>query len=131
MAAKSMVVSVKERSQEANYMLAVIPGNRKVNMKRVKRSLNVYDVSLAPYEKAGELTYCQMGAVPPFSFHRDLFVIVDPLLMENEEIVFNAGLLDTSIAMKAEDYLKAVQPHSIMEISAAIETDNHKHILQI
>lgn len=116
-AAKSMVVSLKKKSEVITYMLAVIPGDRRVNFKALKKNLNLYDASLAPQNKASELTYCQMGAVPPFSFHQELSIVVDPLVLENDEIVFNAGLLDKSIVIDVKDYLQVVQPREILSIS--------------
>ena len=57
------------------------------------------------------LTGLVPGAVPPFGepiFKLPLFV--DPSLLENEKISFNAGSLTNSITMKLEDYLKVANP---------------------
>ena len=65
---------------------------------------------MAAREKAQELTGCVIGAIPPFSFHEQLQVLADPLIQQNEEVVFNAGRLDRSIFMKLADYLRIAKP---------------------
>jgi len=39
-----------------------------------------------------------------------LSVLADPLILENEEVVFNAGRLDRSIMMKMDDYIRIARP---------------------
>jgi len=55
------------------------------------------------------LTSCEIGAVPPFSFNENLNVIVDPALYENEEIIFNAGLLDRTVFILVQNYRKIIE----------------------
>ena len=67
--------------------------------------------SLASRDLARELTGCEIGAIPPFSFNPDLCLLVDPSLRErHEEIVFNAGRLDASILLNTEDYFRLAAP---------------------
>ena len=61
-------------------------------------------------EKAQELTGCVIGSIPPFSFSDQLQVLADPLIQQNEEVVFNAGRLDRSIFMKLDDYIRIAKP---------------------
>jgi len=37
-------------------------------------------------------------------------VLADPLITENDEVVFNAGRLDRSVMMKLDDYIRIVKP---------------------
>ena len=54
-----------------------------------------------------------IGAIPPFSFNDQLEVLADPLIQENEEVVFNAGCLDRSIFMKLDDYNRMAGPQLV------------------
>ena len=40
-------------------------------------------------------------------------VLVDPLILQNEEVVFNAGRLDRSIFMKLDDYVRIAKPQIV------------------
>ncbi len=105
-AAKAMVLMVKQGKKDKRYFLAVVPGDCKVDMEAVKELGRGTHVMFAPAPVAEELTGCVMGSVPPVSFHPDLKLVVDPKLLEHEEIVFNSGRLDRSIFIQREGFLK-------------------------
>ena len=108
-AAKAMVLKIKRSKADQRYVLAVVPGDRKVDMKAVKAVCGG-DASFAAPDVAAELTGCAMGAVPPVSFHPDLKVVMDVKFLNESDIVFNAGLLDKSIFIDRADFLGLTQP---------------------
>ena len=107
---KSIVVQVRLNRRENIYCLANVPGDCRIDFKGIKRHFNADSVAFASREKAQELTGCVIGAIPPFSFNDQLPILADPLIQQNEEVVFNAGRLDRSIFMKLEDYIRIAQP---------------------
>ena len=110
---KSMVLQVRLTKKENIYCLANVPGNCCVDFNGVKQYYNADSVAFAQRDKAQELTGCVIGAIPPFSFSDQLQLLADPLIQENEEVVFNAGRLDRSIMMKLSDYIRIAQPHLV------------------
>jgi Ala-tRNA(Pro) deacylase len=105
-AIKSIVVQVRMSRKENHYYLANVPGDCRVDLNAIKRHFQADGIAIAPREKAEALTGCVIGAIPPFSFQDQLKVLADPLIQENEEVVFNAGRLDRSIFMKLSDYVR-------------------------
>jgi Ala-tRNA(Pro) deacylase len=110
---KSIVLQVRLNRKENIYCLANVPGDCRIDFDGIKRHFNADSVAFASREKAQELTGCVIGAIPPFSFSDQLQVLADPLIQENEEVVFNAGRLDRSIFMKLADYLRIAKPQLI------------------
>lgn len=110
---KSMALQVRLTRRENIYVLANVPGDCRVDFDGVKSHFNADSVAFAAREKAEALTGCVIGAIPPFSFNDQLPALVDPLVLENEEIVFNAGRLDRSIMMKLADYVRIAQPQIV------------------
>ena len=110
---KSMVLQVRLTRKENIYCLANIPGNCRVDFDGVKNYFNADSVAFAQREKAQELTGCVIGAIPPFSFSDQLQLLADPLVQQNDEVVFNAGRLDRSIMMKLSDYVRIARPHLV------------------
>jgi Ala-tRNA(Pro) deacylase len=111
-AAKAMVVAVRSCDNERRrFVLAVVPGDRRVNFDAIARAQQGRKASLASAHEAANLTRCEMGAVPPFSFDPKLTLMVDVNLMAEEQIVFNAGRLDRSIFLRSDDYLRLAQPY--------------------
>jgi Ala-tRNA(Pro) deacylase len=109
---KSIVIQVR-RKKENSYCLANVPGDCRIDFKGIKAHFDADSVAFASREKAQQLTDCVIGAIPPFSFNDQLQVLVDPLIQENEEVVFNAGRLDRSIFMKLADYLRIAKPQLV------------------
>ena len=117
-AAKAMVVAVRSRDAERRrFVLAVVPGDRRVNFDAIARVYRGRAASLASTHEAANLTGCTMGAVPPFSFDPQLTLMADVNLMAEQQIVFNAGRLDRSIFLSSEDYLRLANP--VVEYIAA------------
>ncbi len=110
---KSMVLQVRLTKKENIYCLANVPGNCRVDFDGVKQYYNADSVAFAQRDRAQELTGCVIGAIPPFSFSDQLPLLADPLIQENEEVVFNAGRLDRSIMMKLSDYIRIAQPYLV------------------
>lgn len=109
-AAKSLVLEATDRSGKTRgYYLAVVPGDKRVDLKFLRSALNAKRVQFAAAEKAMELTGCVMGAVPPFTFHKELRVMLDMTIADVDQLVFNAGELDISVAMATKDYLRIVR----------------------
>lgn len=109
---KSIVIQVRLK-KETMYCLANVPGDCRIDFDGLKRHYQAGSVAFASREKAQELSGCVIGAIPPFSFSDQLQVLADPLIQENEEVVFNAGRLDRSIFMKLHDYLRIAQPQLV------------------
>ena len=115
--AKAMLCRVKELPDQ--LVLAILPGDRKVDFKKVALAVGGKKASFASPEEATARTGCAIGAIPPFSFSPDIRLVVDPqLLARHKEIAFNAGRLDTSIVLNADDYERIAGP-LLADISAA------------
>ena len=110
---KSIVVQVRLNRKENVYCLANVPGDCRIDFDGIKAHFGADSVAFASREKAQELTGCVIGAIPPFSFNDQLKVMADPLIQENEEVVFNAGRLDRSILMRLEDYIRIAIPQLV------------------
>lgn len=107
--AKAMLCQSKDDA--AKLVLAILPGDQKLDFKKLAAAIQVKKVGFAPPETAMEKTGCVIGAIPPFTFHEDIQLVLDPSLVTRfPEIAFNAGRLDTSIVLDSQDYLSIAQP---------------------
>ena len=110
---KSMTLQVRLTRKENIYCLANVPGDCRIDFDGVKHHFNADSVAFASREKAQALTRCVIGAIPPFTFSDQLKVLADPLIQQNDEVVFNAGRLDRSIFMKLDDYIRIAKPQLV------------------
>ena len=120
-AIKSIVVMIRFGKKEARYVLANVPGHCRLDLNGIRDLYGGTQSAFAPREKAEELSGCVIGSIPPFSFNDQLEVLADPLIQENEEVVFNAGRLDRSIFMRCEDFVRIAKPR-LVKIAVLPET---------
>ncbi|MFF4953019.1 YbaK/EbsC family protein [Streptomyces chattanoogensis] len=107
-AAKCLVVQVKMSRKASRYALAIVPGDRRVDLDAIRTLLGGVRAGFAPRERAEQLTGCRSGSIIPIPFHPELELIVDPGLLGHEEVFFNAARLDRSVALATRDYLELV-----------------------
>jgi Ala-tRNA(Pro) deacylase len=109
-AAKCIILMVKIGKKITKYVLAVVPGDARVDLDAVKTLLQGTYVSFASTDIAERLAGSVTGTILPFAFLPDLELIVDTSLLENETIYFNAARLDRSLALKTSDYIMLAKP---------------------
>jgi Ala-tRNA(Pro) deacylase len=112
--AKAVVLRVKERGGRKYFAMIVLPGDKRFDNQKVKKSFGAKDIRFATEKEVVEVTNGVLpGGVPPFGQLFGLKVVVDPGLLRNERIIFNAGDKRFSIAMKSKDYLSLVKPEVV------------------
>jgi Ala-tRNA(Pro) deacylase len=109
-AAKCLILIVKVGRSSTRFILAVVPGDARVDMNRVKALFNATYVGFAATDVAERLGGSVAGTVLPFALDSQLVLIVDHSLLEHEEIYFNAARLDRSLALRTQDYIKVATP---------------------
>ncbi|QQR49941.1 hypothetical protein IPF86_02535 [Candidatus Nomurabacteria bacterium] len=115
--AKAIIVRVKIPNEAKKFIMLVVPGDMRFSERQLKANLGITEVRFATEVEVGEITDGILpGGVPPFGNLFSLEVYVDPEVLKNEKIIFNAGDRSYSIAMKAADYEKIVTP-TIVQIT--------------
>ena len=109
-AAKAMVLDVRGGGGGKRTVLAILPGNRKLDFDAVAALFEARKCGFASPQSAQALTGCAMGAVPPFSLNPDLSVVVDEDLLANQTLFFNAGRLDRSMELDTRDWIAVARP---------------------
>ena len=109
-AAKAMVLDVRGGGGGRRSVLAILPGNRKIDFNAVAALFEARKCGFASPETAQALTGCVMGAVPPFALNPDLAIVVEEDLLANKTLFFNAGRLDRSMELATKDWLAAARP---------------------
>jgi Ala-tRNA(Pro) deacylase len=81
------------------YVLAVVAGDRRVDLNAVKALM-----------KGTYVSFASPDTVVPFSFHPGLELVVDSSFLVNDELYFNAARLDRSMVLKTSDYTALAKP---------------------
>jgi Ala-tRNA(Pro) deacylase len=109
--AKAMACKLKMPEGAPRHVLAVLAADRQLDLGALAACCGAKRASLMSPQEIAIMTGCVLGAIPPFSFHAGLELVADPELFERfAEIAFNAGRLDASIVLAADDYLRIARP---------------------
>ena len=115
--AKALIIRIKKRelgiTNDGNqkFVMLVIPGNLRLDNKKVKQLLKVREFTFATEDEVREVTKgVEPGGVPPLGNLFGLEVICDPAIFQNEKIIFNAGDKRFSVGMYSKDYQAVVNP---------------------
>lgn len=109
-AAKCLVVRVAQGRRSRRYVLAVVPGDRRVDLEQLRELYSGTEASFAARDVAERLAGSVSGSVLPFALHPELDLVVDPDLLVHDEIFFNAARLDRSVALATDDYVALAEP---------------------
>jgi Ala-tRNA(Pro) deacylase len=112
-AAKCLIVMVKIGKRVTRHVLAVVPGDARLDMAAVKALLGGTYVAFADTARAERLAGSVSGTVLPFSYSPDLELVADPTLLQPPELFFNAARLDRSVALATEDYVRLASPRLV------------------
>jgi prolyl-tRNA editing enzyme YbaK/EbsC (Cys-tRNA(Pro) deacylase) len=104
--AKSMVV----RKSDGNFLLAVLPGNKKIDLRRLGVITKSAPVTLAPKKEAEEITRCSIGCVYPLGNMINLETYFDEDLLRQEFVYFNPGSHIRSVKITTRALVDLVKP---------------------
>ncbi len=96
---------------DGKLVMLVLPASYKIDFKLLKESMGKESIRLAnEQEFKDKFPGCEVGAMPPFGNIYDMTVYVAASLVEDEEILFNAGSHTELIKLAYNDFERLVKP---------------------
>ena len=95
---------------DGEFVLFVLPGDRRLDSKQVRKAFGFRSVRFASREKVEQLTTLLPGSIPPFGSLFGFVTYCDVELGTQPRINFNAGDHSISLSMTFDDYVKAEAP---------------------
>jgi Cys-tRNA(Pro)/Cys-tRNA(Cys) deacylase len=97
------------RGDRSGVLLAVLPGDRELDLKALARLSGDRKVEMAPLKEVQPLTGYIRGGVTALAGKKDYPVYVDELINAHERIAVSAGVRGTQMVLAPQDYLRAVK----------------------
>ncbi len=104
------MLRVKVDRRTTRHVLAVVPGDRRVDLDAVRDLYAARYVGFSDPETAERLARSVPGTVLPFSFDPGLEVLADPEVVAQPNLYFNAARLDRSLRLSGTDYARLARP---------------------
>jgi len=96
------------------FVLIVIPGDRRLSLKKVGNAFGDKNVKMASQRDVQRITGYQVGAVSVMGFRRDdVPGYVDQHVMELERVIISAGRPDVGLGLLPDDMVQAMEDAAI------------------
>lgn len=111
---KSIVI---ERVNPGKPILAVVPGDKEVNLKALAKVLGEKKVSPATQKDAERLTKLQAGGISPLALiNRGFEIVIDNSALNQETVHISGGELGVNIRLRSQDLVNLTRA-SVAKIS--------------
>lgn len=106
---KALVLKLYGADQ--GFAMIVVPGDTNFDQDKVEAALGADDFRFANERELDDLIgEVEVGGIPPMGSLFDLRTYADESIGDMDEVIFNAGDKEVSIAVSADDYLLIEQP---------------------
>lgn len=87
-------------------VVVIIPGNRRVDMNKLRSALKTKDVKLVPFSKAHEYSGYDPGGTPPVNYKNIEKTVFEKALLSHETIFGGGGTRNKLLEMRTEDIIR-------------------------
>lgn len=94
------------KTSDGGYALLVIPGDRRVNLRKAAQALNARNVQLLNFREAEEISGYPPGGTPSVYHKTALTVVVDRSLLAQETLFCGGGTRSRLLELRTTDVLK-------------------------
>ena len=101
---KTLVVELDRKS----YCLALLPGHRELDLKKLAALCRVKRSAMVDIKTAERLTGYLVGGISPFGTQQRLKTLMEESILANEEILINAGQRGVMLKMAPGDIVAAL-----------------------
>lgn len=103
---KRLTKSLVMLDQDNNPILAIIPGDCRLDFEKVKGILNVEQIRMARMDEAGDYSGYPPGGTPMVHHKTRMKVVLDEKLAGYETIFGGGGSRDKLLELKTEDVIR-------------------------
>lgn len=94
------------RTDLGEYILLIVPGDKKVDLEHVAKVLGVKKVRLVPFDQAEQISGYPPGATPSIGHKMNMKTVFDRSLMDFGTIYCGGGTREKLLELKTNDVLQ-------------------------
>ncbi|KON28291.1 hypothetical protein AC481_02160 [miscellaneous Crenarchaeota group archaeon SMTZ-80] len=94
------------KTDEGEYIMIIVPGDKKVDLKTVAKLLEIKKVRLMPFEKAEDISGYPPGGTPSVGHKMKMRTVMERSLLNYETIYCGGGSRDRILELKSQDVVK-------------------------
>lgn len=108
---RELVKLVVLRDSEGEHLVVALPASMSVSLRHLERLTGRHALSLASeHELRALFPDCQVGAAPPFGHLYGVQVLMDPCLLAEPHVYFQAGNHGEVVSMRCDEFVRLARP---------------------
>jgi Cys-tRNA(Pro) deacylase len=111
-----VVRSILFRTGEDEFIMALVAGPAQISWKKLRQHLGQSRLTMATEDEVLAVTGYRVGTVSPFGLPRPLRVLIDPGVMDEEEVSIGSGVRSTAVVLKSADLRRALADAEIVQL---------------
>ena len=113
---EQVVRSILFRIGEDEFIMALVAGPGQISWKKLRQHLGQSRLTMATEDEVLAVTGYRVGTVSPFGLPRPLRVLIDPGVMDEEEVSIGSGVRSTAVILKSADLRRALADAEIVQL---------------
>lgn len=110
---QQVVRSLLFRLAEDEFVMVLVSGPRQISWPSLRAFLGTNRMTMATDEEVLRVTGYPPGAVSPFGLPRPLRLLVDPAVLEQDEVSIGSGMRNTTVILRQEHLRRALGHYEI------------------
>jgi len=102
---KTLIVKSGSRS----YWVAIVPGDRRFDTRKMAAAIGVNQADLAPHDEAEKVTGYHVGGISPVAMRRKLPVVIEESLLAVDRILVSGGRYGVEIEIATDKLVELLQ----------------------
>ena len=93
-------------TSEGEHVLLVVPGDRRVDLKKAARALGVRNAQLFPFDQAHKVSGYPPGGTPSIGLKERLRTVIDAELVAMETFFCGGGTRDRLLELRSDEVIR-------------------------
>jgi Cys-tRNA(Pro)/Cys-tRNA(Cys) deacylase len=113
---EQVIRSILFRLGEGEFIMALVGGPTQISWKRLRQHLGQSRLTLATEDEVFKITGYRVGTVSPFGLPGPIKVLIDPGILNEQEISIGSGTRNTGILMNTANLQRALKNFEIVQL---------------
>jgi Cys-tRNA(Pro)/Cys-tRNA(Cys) deacylase len=114
-----IIRSILFRVGDEDFVMALVAGPAQISWKLLRKYLGQSRLTMATEEEVLSVTGYRVGTVGPFGLLKQVRVLVEADVMNEEEVSIGSGMRDKAVILKSQDLLHALKDAEIVKLLEA------------
>ena len=113
---EQVVRSILFQIRPEEFLMVLVAGPSQIDWKKLRQLVKRSRIRMATEAEVLGVTGYRVGTVSPFGLKNQVKILIDPSVLQEEEISIGSGIRNTAVIMKSEDLRRALEDSEIVSL---------------